>query len=167
MMSQLPELRPFISEQDTSLYTEAELIYRFAVLYYTHSAKSKDYGYGPSVTMAEAHTLTKIDDQPGITVSQLAAHYSRTNGAMSQLVSKLEKKGLIMRKMVEDLRNAHLYTTPMGKELSRVHRLYDCESARRTRENIGTSCTSGEIDTFFKVLREFTAWFDKSDPRNT
>ena len=116
--------------------------------------------------MAEAHTLTKIDDQPGITVSQLAAHYSRTNGAMSQLVSKLEKKGLIMRKMVEDLRNAHLYTTPIGKELSRVHRLYDCESTRKTRENIGTSCTPEEIDTFFKVLREFTAWFDKSNAHN-
>ena len=166
MMSQLSELRPFISEQDTSLYTEAELLYRFVVLYYTHSAKSKDYGYGPSVTMAEAHTLTKIDDQPGITVSQLAAHYSRTNGAMSQLVSKLEKKGLIMRKMVEDLRNAHLYTTPIGKGLSRVHRLYDCESTRKTRENIGTSCTPEEIDTFFKVLREFTAWFDKSNAHN-
>ena len=54
MMSQLSELRPFISEQDTSLYTEAELLYRFVVLY-THSAKSRDYGYGPSVTMAEAH----------------------------------------------------------------------------------------------------------------
>ena len=31
-----------------------------------------------------------LDDQPVITVSQLSALYSRTIGAMSQLVSKLE-----------------------------------------------------------------------------
>lgn len=151
----------FSSDQDAELFNEAELLYRFVVRYYTHSAKSKDYGYGPPVTMAEVHTTTKIDDQPGITISQLAAHYSRTNSAMSQLVSKLEKKGLVVRKMATDLRNTHLYTTPVGKELCRVHRLYDCENARKTRAAIGAYCSQEEIDTFFKVLREFATWLAK------
>ena len=160
-MSNLPNSRPLASGQDAELFCEAELLYRFVVLYYTHSAKSKDYGYGPPVTMVEAHTATKIDDQPGITVSQLAAHYNRTNSAMSQLVSKLEKKGLVVRKMASDLRNTHLYTTPVGKELCRVHRLYDCESTRKTRTAIGAYCSQEDIDTFFKVLREFATRFEK------
>lgn len=151
----------FSSDQDAELFNEAELLYRFVVRYYTHSAKSKDYGYGPPVTMAEVHTTTKIDDQPGITISRLAAHYSRTNSAMSQLVSKLEKKGLVVRKMATDLRNTHLYTTPVGKELCRVHRLYDCENARKTRAAIEAYCSQEEIDTFFKVLREFATWLAK------
>lgn len=160
-MNNLSNTQTSASNEDTALFNEAESLYRFVVLYYTHSAKSKDYGYGPPVTTVEAHTTTKIDDQPGITISQLAAHYNRTSSAMSQLVSKLEKKGLVVRKLVSDLRNTHLYTTPVGKEFCRVHRLYDCEGARKTRDDLAEHCSQDEIDTFFKVLREFSARFEK------
>ena len=94
--------------QVPGLFEKSELLYRFVILYYSYCTKPRDYGFGIPLSMIEAHSITFIDDNPGVTISQLAAHYRRTTSAVSQMATKLEKKGLITRKMVTNLKNIHL-----------------------------------------------------------
>ncbi|WP_076983037.1 MarR family transcriptional regulator [Bacillus siamensis] len=48
--------------------------------------------------MVEVHTLTVTEENPGITVTEAALKRNRTRGAVSQIISKLEKRDLIIRK---------------------------------------------------------------------
>ncbi|WP_076982523.1 MarR family transcriptional regulator [Bacillus siamensis] len=48
--------------------------------------------------MVEVHTLSVIEENPGITVTEAALKRNRTRGAVSQIISKLEKRDLIIRK---------------------------------------------------------------------
>lgn len=85
-----------------------------------------DYGTGELYTPAEVHIVTRIEVNPGTTVTQIAEATLRTKSAVSQMVTKLENKGLIRRE--KDPGNAKqqlLYVTPKGLELSKCHRAYD------------------------------------------
>ncbi|WP_260399874.1 helix-turn-helix domain-containing protein [Peribacillus simplex] len=48
--------------------------------------------------MVEVHTLTVIEENPGITVTEVALEWNRTKGPVSQIITKLEKRSLIIRK---------------------------------------------------------------------
>lgn len=143
------------SLDSSCLFEKAELMYRFVIMYYSYCTTPQDYGICEQLTMVEAHTVTIIDDNPGITISQLAEHYNRTKSAVSQLATKLEKKGLITRKMVSNLKNIHLYTTPEGSKLSAAHKLYDCSEVQESQDALLANCSQREIDAFFKVLWEY------------
>ena len=85
-----------------------------------------DYGTGELYTPAEVHIVTRIELNPGITVTQIAEATMRTKSAVSQMVAKLEAKGLVRRE--KDPNNAKqqlLYVTPKGLELSKCHKAYD------------------------------------------
>lgn len=145
----------FSSNNDSPLFDKAELLYRFVLMYYNFCLKTQDYGCEDKVTMIEAHTVTMVNDHPGITISQLAAHYNRTTSAVSQLVTKLEKKGLLTRKMVSNLKNIHLYTTSAGDSLSQTHKYYDSYEVNNTLDTLLEQCTPEEVESFFKVLQEY------------
>lgn len=74
------------------LNDRANLLYKFAMLYSDYVAENQDYGTGDLISMVEVHTLTAIEDNPGISVTELALMWNRTKGAISQTVTKLEKK---------------------------------------------------------------------------
>lgn len=151
-------IRKHPSDDNISLlFDKSEMLYRFVLMYYNYCIKTQDYGFGNEVTMVEAHTVTMINDHPGITISQLASHYNRTTSAISQLATKLEKKGLITRKMISNLKNIHLYTTPEGDNLSKLHKIYDSNEVIETLHTLSLHCTPQEVDAFFKVLQEYIA----------
>ena len=82
----------------SQLNEKADLVYKFASLYNDYMAEKHDYGTGQLINMVEVHTLTAIEENPGITISQLASMWRRTNSALSQTATKLEKRGFIIRK---------------------------------------------------------------------
>ena len=103
--------------------------------------------------MVEVHTLTMLADAPGITVSALSKMWSRTKGAVSQNVTKLEKKGLVFRRRDENnAKIIHLYVTEEGEKLSTAHKMYDNVDIMQTQRDLLKSCTIEEVDAFFKVL---------------
>ncbi|WP_068504372.1 MarR family transcriptional regulator [Paenibacillus kribbensis] len=53
---------------------------------------TRDYGTGDHINMVEVHTLTMIEENPGITAAKLALEWNRTKGAASQIVIKLEQR---------------------------------------------------------------------------
>ncbi|GAB2559823.1 MarR family winged helix-turn-helix transcriptional regulator [Gracilibacillus alcaliphilus] len=79
----------------------------------THLLKTKD---GKQIYYAEIHIVSAIHDHEGIHVSGLADLLGVTIGAVSQILKKLEKKGLVKKE--RDARNQSrflLRLTPDGE----------------------------------------------------
>lgn len=81
-----------------SLSEMARIEYESVMVEERYSAGRRDYGTGDLLTHAEVHALAEVGAEPGITVLALAARTCRTKGAMSQLLAKLEAKGLLERR---------------------------------------------------------------------
>lgn len=151
-------------EEIDKIYSElsprADILYRFVMTYADYINGVRDYGTNISINMVEVHTLSMIEDNPGITVSQLAKRWERTKGAISQNVSKLEKKGLVQK--IKDEKNnkiVHLFVTKDGEHLSTAHKIYDITDIMQTQQELLENCTIEEINTFYKVLQEYYKLF--------
>ncbi|MBW5446084.1 MarR family transcriptional regulator [Cohnella sp. CFH 77786] len=65
--------------------------------------KNRDYGIGEPLFHSEIHTLNEIKEHEGIHITALAECCGVTKGAVSQVLKKLEQKGLIAKE--RDVRN--------------------------------------------------------------
>lgn len=136
-----------------NLQTRADLVFQFAVLYADYLSEKHDYGTGELINMVEVHTLTAIEENPGITVTELARYWNRTKGAISQTVTRLENKGYVLKqKHPTNAKSVLLYPTQKGKELSYAHKAYDIADVTMTMQELMKTCTAKEIDSFFKVI---------------
>lgn len=149
-----------IDECYKKLSVNADKLYRFVMLYNDYIHASHNYGTAEKISMVEVHILTIVEDNPGITMSELAAVWGRTASAVSQSVTKIEKKGLVVRKRSEQNgKNILLYPTPAGIELSTAHKKYDCRDIADTRRLLLEHSTPEELDTFYKVLGHYIDLF--------
>lgn len=140
---------------------KANILYKFVMTYSDYIKAAHDYGTGETINMAEVHTLTAIDETPGITVTEVALEWNRTKGAVSQIIGKLEKRGLIVRKKEGgNAKTVHLYVTEKGKLLSNAHKAYDIKELSWTDEILHRNFSSEEINTFYKVMERYTELMD-------
>ena len=136
-----------------NLNEKVDIIYKHQSLLSEYSSTPRDYGTGYLMTEVEAHTIGFIDDQCGITATELAEQTHRTKGAISQLIAKLEAKGLVRREAEEtNKRTYRIYLTDEGKRACEIHRAYDRTQMLVMINDILQKCTLEEIDSFFKVL---------------
>lgn len=104
----------------------ADINDRYQQVQLDYSKEHRDYGTGELYTQTEVHTVTRIEENPGITASMIAEDTFRTKSAVSQMISKLEAKGLVYRE--KDPNNGKqqlLYVTSKGRHLSLCHKAYD------------------------------------------
>ena len=128
-------------------------IYQFVMRYNDYIISTHDYGLGTPLTMIEAHTLTYIEENPGVTVTELAAYWNKTKGALSQTVSRLCEKGLVSKEKRDgNAKSVRLYPTETGITLSKAHKLYDTVDIAKTMGELRKECTPEEIDAFYKVI---------------
>lgn len=136
---------------------KANLVYKFVMLYSGYMSEKHYYGAGTPINMVEVHTLTTIEENPGITISELASMWKRTNSALSQTATKLEQKGYIIRvKAPTNARAVQLYVTASGRELSMAHKAYDIKNASETIAALIHRTTAEEVDDFFRVIEKYT-----------
>lgn len=101
MMESLFEMARFIS-----VYESTPRRYRMQELY-----------------MTEVHALNQIWQRSSTNMTQLAQLSNRTKGAVSQMVSKLQKRGLVEKRVSPANKSeVLLYLTPDGEEVCRYHR---------------------------------------------
>lgn len=81
----------------------------------------RNYGTNIMITQVEIHTIEAIGNHAGISITELAENRQKTKGAVSQLVYKLVKKGLV-EKTVSKTSDAQvsLYLTPLGNAICNV-----------------------------------------------
>lgn len=141
---------------------KSELIHDYVMRYYDRNMRKLDYGTGEFYTAVEVHILEKIYLYPGITVTQVAALTSRTKGAISQIVSKLCDKGLVVRSAQTDGsttdsgeppgKKRSLWITERGRELNQLHMSYDENNAKMFFDEVSKHYTSEQMDAFFKIM---------------
>lgn len=112
-----------------------------------------NYGDGVFYNSKEVHTLSYIVDYPGISPSEIAYNWNRTKGAVSQIVKKLEEKGLIKReKRPGNDKTICLYATDQGMKVDQIHRAYDVRNYKAFLELMKKHFTEDEIETSFEVM---------------
>jgi hypothetical protein len=59
------------------LDVKANIIYKFVMTYNDYIKTARDYGTGEIINMVEVQTLTVIEENPGITVTDVALEWNR------------------------------------------------------------------------------------------
>lgn len=132
-------------------------MYDFILAYSYYYSSRRYYGTDLDLTMIEAHILTDIYDDPGVTVSQLAKEWNRTTSAISQSVRKLVRWGLIRRENSEsDGKIYHLYVTDEGETIAINHKKYDNVDIIKTRKTLLKQFTLDELVAFDNVAKAYT-----------
>lgn len=86
---------------------------------------------------SERHWLDKIGSQPGVNVTEFARAAGITKGAVSQVVSKLERKGFVRRyKSGTNDKEVFLELTREGRELYIKHKKKNEETLKPLVEEL-------------------------------
>ena len=72
MNSSLPTDKESLDERYRKLDARAEKLYDFVYYYNKYMKEPKDYGTGNLLSAPLAHILTNIEEEPGLTITQLA-----------------------------------------------------------------------------------------------
>lgn len=105
---------------------------------------------------SERHMLDKIGDNTGMNVTEFAAAAGVTKGAISQLVTKLEKKGIVTRyKKSTNDKEVFLELTKTGKEVYRQHKEINEKTITPLVEEL-----NNHSDEKVEFLLHMFKWFD-------
>ncbi len=109
------------------------------------------------LNVRELRVLRLVDDNPGITFSDLAAETRFERSLTSRLLSKLIKDGLLKRAIgKEDARQFNLHTTAKGREMGgKAARI-----ASELEEHFLAPLTATERDALDSCIRKLTEWVD-------
>jgi DNA-binding MarR family transcriptional regulator len=112
----------------------------------THLFKTGD---GETLFPAEIHVISTIKENEGIHITALAEKLEVTIGAVSQILMKLERKGLVIKE--RDVKNQSrflLKVTPAGELIHKNHLKFHAEFDLMIAELVGSE--SDEIKTGIK-----------------
>lgn len=79
-----------------------EVLHRVAHRLASLHEPALEFGTGVPLYRAEIHTIKAIGDNPGLNMMKLASRMGVTKGAASQIVGKLEGKGLVRKACADD-----------------------------------------------------------------
>jgi len=134
----------------------AELFMRMVNKYNALEKIPARHGTKHGLYHSERHMLDKIADNTGMNVTELAAAAGVTKGAISQLVSKLEKKGIARRyKKSTNDKEVFLELTKSGQEVHKRHKEINEQTILLINEEL-----SKHADEKVEFLLHIFTWFD-------
>ena len=105
-----------------------------------------------NVTLAQWIVMNAVHNKPDVTVGEICAEIKYDRGAMTRMVDRLARKGLIRRiRRPGDRRAVHLALTPAGRTL--YPKLL--ATSRETLDAAFAAFSPAEMRTFHAVLRRF------------
>ncbi len=105
---------------------------------------------------SERHMLDKIGDNRGMNVTEFAEAAGVTKGAISQLVTKLEKKGIVRRyKKSTNDKEVFLELTKSGQKVYQKHKEINEQTILPLNEEL-----SKHSDEKVEFLLKMFKWFD-------
>ncbi|WP_239057716.1 MarR family winged helix-turn-helix transcriptional regulator [Pseudodesulfovibrio sp. JC047] len=123
--------------------------------------KAFDFGIGMELYPSEIHMVTAVDMQGGTGVTSLATELGITKGAVSQLVAKLVKKGLLTKKIDPDNKaRVIIRTTELGHIASDTHLAFHESHDREFLEYMST-LDDASIEVVRVMGEEMNKWMDK------
>jgi DNA-binding MarR family transcriptional regulator len=88
------------------------------------------------LTLPSSGLLVSVLEEPGITVAEMSRRIPKTQQAISQVVARLEKLGLIERRLGSG-RGVGLFLTETGREMAATGRRREREHEERLRKRLG------------------------------
>ena len=93
--------------------------------------RTRCYGTKQKLYVAEIHTIKAIKENEGVSVTGLAQLLGVTKGAVSQLLAKLARKGMIVKRVdADNLSRLGLSLTPEGEIAYAYHEKLHAEYER-------------------------------------
>ena len=119
-----------------------------------------DFGVGEKLYPSEIHTIQMIGNNSGINVTALAQKLGITKGGVSQMISKLKKRGLInkVRSMDND-KEILLILTSKGQEAFNGHEKFHYDMYMDFIKYMN-DINQEQIDMFKKVLDKVDFYVD-------
>lgn len=103
-----------------------ESIYELSRSTHTYESIPRKYGTEDELYMVEAHTINLIGEKNKVSPSQLVKLTNKTKGAISQMVDKLLKKGLVIKyKNPTNSREVIIELSDKGKQAYEYHKELD------------------------------------------
>ncbi len=133
-----------------------ELFIRLANKYRSMEKIPVDYGGEHSLYHSERHMLDQVGDHPEMNMTEFARMTGVTKGAVSQVVKKLETKGVVRRyKRIENEKEVLIELTELGREIYDKHKTVNEESTSPLYEEL----RKYSDDKVYFLLDMFN-WFD-------
>ncbi len=132
----------------------------------------RTYGTDVQLYSTEIHTIQAIGEQADANLTRLAEHMGVSKGAVSQTISKLADKGLVVKTPApQSAREIRVRLTDSGWTAYRNHEAFD----RRILSAIEAHCgpeTPKRVKRYLSVLRDFEAILQRfetasREPRGT
>ena len=115
-----------------------------------------DYGTDQVLYHSERHMIDQIGDHPGMNMSEFARVMGVTKGAVSQVVKKLETKGVVRRyKSADNDKEVFIELTGPGRDIYAKHKEVNAESIGPLYEEL-----KKYSDDKVYFLVEIFKWFD-------
>ncbi|TYR81323.1 MarR family transcriptional regulator [Priestia megaterium] len=113
----------------------------------------RTFGEAGTLTPSEIHAVDAIGEDGNVLMSQLAERLEVTKGAITQVINRLEKKGIVCRTAhPEDSRAVLISLTERGKVAYQAHMELHQQFYQQLREQL---CPD-EIAIFEKCIKTFT-----------
>jgi len=122
--------------------------------------KAFDFGIGMELYPAEIHMVMAVDMRDGAGVTELAEELGITKGAVSQLVSKLVKKGLLLKEPdPENGSRVVVMTTELGHAASENHLAFHRGHDKIFLEYMATLDTAS-YEAVSRLSEQMEKWMD-------
>ena len=117
------------------------------------TGKRTPYEFGDTALYAaEVHVLEMIGTNPGITATDIVNNMQVTKGAISQIVSKLNRKGLVQKSSrTGNLKTQEITLTEKGREVFLLHEEYERELMHRMNAEL-KKCRPEDIRIFTSMI---------------
>lgn len=133
-----------------SVHTLLKIIYKVMEM----EEEIQYYGTDVKISISEIHVLDTIFNNPGIHISGIAKKREVTRGAISQLIKKMEKKGLVSKSPdPANLSRTVINLTKKGVIAQRVHLDFHDLFNKEINESL-KSLSSNERNAIDKFLNE-------------
>ena len=111
---------------------------------------------------SERHMLDKIGDNTGMNVTEFAAAAGVTKGAISQLVTKLEKKDIVRRyKKSTNEKEVFLELTRTGQEVYEKHKEINEQALLPLKEELSRH-SDEEVEFLLNMFKWFGDFLDST-----
>ncbi|MEI3614371.1 MarR family winged helix-turn-helix transcriptional regulator [Pseudogracilibacillus sp. SO30301A] len=130
-----------------------ETLYETSRLISKYESIPRKYGTEDELFMMEAHTLDLIGNHTKITTSEMAEITNRTKSAVSQIVHKLTKKGLVVKyRNPNNHRELFIELTAKGHVVYEYHRKLDEKEYGKHLKNL-EDFTTEEFQAFIRLIK--------------
>lgn len=128
---------------------------------YALEKKPVDIGHGTLLYPSEFHVIEAVGKNPTKNLTFIASRLGVTKGAISQIVKKLEKKGLVNRARIPgNKKDVMLELTDFGKEAFEWHRALHESMENGIRKEL-ERMSDAEIEAFLRVYGHIEEMLDR------